>query len=52
LIVGVLESGDERGKEARVLICVYGQDPSGGEKTGGNAQSRIFELPEDAERIR
>jgi hypothetical protein len=33
---------DERGKEARVLICVYGQDPSGGEETGGNAQSRIF----------
>ena len=33
---------DEDGKEARFLICVSGQDPSGGEKTGGNAQSRIF----------
>ena len=26
-----------------------GQDPSGGGKTGGNAQSQIFEFPEDAE---
>ena len=43
---------DEGGKEARVLTCVSGQDPSEGGKTGGNAQSRIFELPEDAERIR
>ncbi len=30
---------DEDGKEARVLTCVSGQDPSGGEKTGGNSQS-------------
>ena len=29
-----------------------GQDPSEGGKTGGNAQSQIFELPEDAERIK
>jgi hypothetical protein len=35
--------------EARVLTCVSGQDPSGGGKTGGNAQSQIFELPEDTE---
>ena len=34
---------DEDGKEARVLTCVSGQDPSGGEKTGGSAQSQIFE---------
>jgi hypothetical protein len=27
-------------------------EPSEGGKTGGNAQSQIFELPEDAERIR
>ena len=34
------------------MICVSGQDPSGGENTGGNAQSQIFELPEDAETIK
>ena len=28
------------------------QDPSEGGKTGGNAQSQIFELPEDAETIK
>ena len=43
---------DEGGEEARVMTCVSGQDPSDGGKTGGNAQSRIFEHPEDAERIR
>jgi hypothetical protein len=32
------------GMESRqgFLICVSGQDPSGGEKTGGNSQSQIF----------
>ena len=34
------------------MTCVCGQDPSDGVKTVGNAQSRIFEHPEDAERIR
>ena len=43
---------DESGEEARVMTCVSGQDPSDGGKTGGKAQSQIFELPEDAERIR
>ncbi len=43
---------DEGGEEARVMFCVFGQDPSDGGKTGGNTQSRIFEHPEDAERIR
>ena len=41
----------EDGKEARVLAWVSEQDPSEGEKTGGNAQSQIFELP-DAETIK
>jgi hypothetical protein len=35
--------------ERRVLTWVSKQDPSEGGKTGGNAQSQIFELPEDAE---
>jgi hypothetical protein len=39
---------DEGGEEARVMTCVPGQDPSDGGKTGGNAQSRNFEHPEDA----
>ena len=43
---------DEGGEEARVMTCVSWQDPIDGGKTGGNAQSRIFEHPEDAERIR
>ena len=43
---------DEGGEEARVMTCVSGQDPSDGGKTVGNAQSRIFEHPEDTERIR
>ena len=43
---------DEVVEEARVMTCVSGQDPSDGGKTGGNAQGRIFEHPEDAERIR
>ena len=43
---------DESGEEARVMTCVSGQDPSDGGKTGGNAQSRIFEHPEDDEGIR
>jgi len=34
------------------MTCVSGQDPGDGGKTGGNAPSRIFEHPEDAERIR
>ena len=34
------------------LTCVSGQDPCDGGKTGGNAQSRIFEHPEDDEGIR
>jgi hypothetical protein len=34
------------------MTCVSGQDPSDGGKTGGNPQGRIFEHPEDAERIR
>ena len=33
------------------MTCVSGLDPSDGGKTGGNAQSQIFEHPEDAERI-
>ena len=33
------------------MTCVCGQDPSDGVKTVGNAQSRIFEHPEDAESI-
>jgi hypothetical protein len=41
----------EDGKEARVLAWVSEQDPSEGGKTGGNAQSQIFELPEDSETI-
>ena len=42
----------EDGKEARVLAWVSEQDPSEGGKTGGNAQSQIFELPEDAETMK
>jgi hypothetical protein len=34
------------------MTCVSGQDPSDGGKTGGKAQSRNFEHPEDAGRIR
>jgi hypothetical protein len=35
------------------MTCVSGQDPSdSGKKTGANNQSRIFEHPEDYERIR
>ena len=43
---------DEGGGEARAMTCVSGQDPSDGGKTGGNAQSRIFEHPENDEGIR
>jgi hypothetical protein len=39
--------------ERRVLTWVVSeQDPSEGGKTGGNAQSQFFELPEDAETIK
>ena len=41
---------DEGGEEARVMTCVSGLDPSDGGKTGGNAQSQIFEHPEVAEK--
>ena len=34
------------------MTWVSEQDPSEGGKTGGNAQSQIFELPEDAETIK
>ena len=34
------------------MTCVSGQDPSYGGKNGGNAQSQIFELPEDTETIK
>ncbi len=34
------------------MTWVSGQDPSEGGKTGGNAQTQIFELPEDAETIK
>ena len=34
------------------MTWVSGQDPSESGKTGGNAQSQIFELPEDAETIK
>ena len=43
---------EEDGKETRVLTWVSEQDPSEGGKTGGNAQSQIFELPEDAETMK
>ncbi len=33
------------------MTWVSEQDPSEGGKTGGNAQSQNFELPEDAETI-
>jgi hypothetical protein len=41
-----------RGKEARVLICVYGQDPSRVRGLLVTLRVEFFELPEDAERIR
>ena len=34
------------------MTWVSEQDPSEGGKNGGNAQSQIFELPEDAETIK
>ena len=47
-----LQKQKKDGKEAGVLTWVSGQDPSEGGKTGGNAQTQIFELPEDAETIK